>query len=126
MPRSQDREFSAQLLRVDLSAEKSMKEGIDSSTLRNYVGGCALGAKLMYEEIPPGITFADPQNRLMILAGPLSGTRIAGSGGVTVCALGAMTGGAASTQAQGSFGAYLRLCGLMGLILKNSERKKIT
>ena len=100
MPESQDQNYSAQLLRVDLSAEKTTKEEIESSTLRNYVGGCALGAKLMYDEIPTGITFADPQNRLMILAGPLSGTRIAGSGVVTVCALGAMTGGAASTQAQ--------------------------
>lgn len=103
-----------------MSGKNTAKEEINPSTLRNYLGGCALGAKLMYDEIPRGITFADPQNRLMILAGPLSGTRIAGSGGVTVCALGAMTGGAASTQAQGSFGAFLKLAGLMGLVFQGA------
>ena len=123
MAENQDRTYSAQLLRVDLSADRATKEEIDSSTLRNYVGGCALGAKLMYDEIPQGIDFDHPENRLMILAGPLSGTRIAGSGGVTVCALGAMTGGAASTQAQGSFGAFLRLCGFMGIVFQGSGKE---
>ena len=103
-----------------MSGKNTAREEINPSTLRNFFGGCALGAKLMYDEIPRGTTFADPQNRLMILAGPLSGTRIAGSGGVTVCALGAMTGGAASTQAQGSFGAFLKLAGLMGLVFQGA------
>jgi aldehyde:ferredoxin oxidoreductase len=123
MSENQNQGYSAQLLRVDLSGAQTSKEVIEPATLRNYLGGCALGAKLLYDEVPLGIEFDDPRNRLMILAGPLSATRIAGSGGVTICALGALTGGAASTQAQGAFGAYLRLCGLMGLVFQGASEK---
>jgi len=80
-----------------------------------------LGAKYLYDEVPPGIEFSDPRNRFMVFTGPLGGTSVPGSGGVTVCAKGALTGGAASTQAQGVFGAYLRLCGLMGLIVQGAS-----
>ena len=115
--------YTAQLLRVDLSNGGVAKEKLDEPTLRKYVGGCALGVKYLYDEVPPDIEFSDPRNRLMILTGPLGGTAIAGSGGVTVCAKGAMHGGIASTQAQGSFGAFLMRCGLMGLIFQGAADK---
>ena len=112
--------YSAEILRVDLSTRDIATEEVDEATLRKHVGGCALGARLLYDEVPSGIEFSDPRNRLMILTGPLGGTSVAGSGGITVCAKGALTGGAASTQGQGTFGAYLRLSGLMGLIFQGA------
>ena len=112
--------YSAQVLRVDLSTRGMTVEEIDEPTLRKYPGGCALGAKYLYDEVPPDIEFSDPENRLMILTGPLGGTSVAGSGGITVCAKGALTGGAASTQGQGVLGAYLRLAGLTGLIFQGA------
>lgn len=64
------------------------------------------------------VEWSDPENRLIVLGGPLSGTAIPGSGGINVSTKGAMTGGATSTQAQGVFGAYLRSCSLMGLVMQ--------
>lgn len=110
--------YSAQILRVDLSSGEVLVEGVDPSTLRTHVGGCALGAKYLHEEVPQDVAWSSPQNRLVFLAGVLSGTVIPGSGGITICAKGAMTGGAASTQAQGVFGAYLKRCGFSGVILR--------
>lgn len=115
--------FMDRILRVDLSTGKVTTQVLEEAFLRKYVGGCALGAQLLYDEVPPDIEFSDPRNRLMILTGPLGGTQISGSGGVTVCAKGAMTGGAASTQAQGIFGAYLRRCGYMGVIVQGAAPK---
>ncbi len=117
---SQDR-YDAQVLRVDLSSREIVQEDVDEATLRRYVGGCAMGARYLYDEVPVGVEWSDPANRFMVFTGLLGGTRIAGSGGITVFAKGAMTGGAASTQAQGVFGAYLRLSGLMGLIFQGAS-----
>jgi len=115
--------YAAQILRVDLSTRETAVEEIGEATLRKHVGGCALGARYVYDEVPPGIEFSDPRNRLLILTGPLGGTSVAGSGGITVCAKGALTGGAASTQGQGVFGAFLRLSGLMGLIFQGAAEE---
>ena len=103
------------LLRVDLSAGTAVAEEIPAERQRAHLGGCSLGARYVFDEVGPDVAWSDPANRLFILGGPLTGTAIAGSGGYTVCTRGAMTHGAASTQAQGVFAAYLRACGYLGV-----------
>ncbi len=115
--------YTIRLLRVDLSNGSIIKETLDPQTARGYVGGCALGARLMYDEIPAGIHWSDPRNKLMVLTGPVNGTPVAGSGGFSVSAQGALTNGASSTQAQGVFGAYMRFAGIEGLIFSGVAPK---
>ncbi len=110
--------YSAQILRVDLSRNQVTGEEVTPSTLRSYIGGYALGARHLYDEVPARAGWSDPRNRLMFLAGVLTGTPVPGSGGFTICTKGALTGGAAASQAQGVFGAYLRRCGFLGIILQ--------
>jgi aldehyde:ferredoxin oxidoreductase len=43
------------ILRVDLTEKKAWKEELDEATYKKYVGGVALGAKCLYEEVPPGV-----------------------------------------------------------------------
>jgi len=105
------------ILRINLSTGNIKYEPIDDETLRKYIGGYALGAKLLYDEVPPGLNWSDPDNRLMFLAGVLTGTPIPGSGGITICTKGALTGGAAATQAQGIIGVNLKRCGYLGIII---------
>jgi len=107
----------ANILRVDLSTGDIKSEQIDNVTLRKYIGGYALGAKFLYDEVPPESNWSDPDNRLMFLAGVLTGTPIPGSGGITICTKGALTGGAAATQAQGIVGVTLKRCGYLGIII---------
>lgn len=114
--------YSAEILRVDLSEGKLSREPVDPTILRSSIGGCALGASYLYREVPIQAEWQDPENRLMVFAGLLSGTALPGSGGITVSAKGAMTGGAASTQAQGVFGAYLRMCGLLGVLFQGRSQ----
>ncbi len=120
MAESNSGDYIVRLLRVDLASGAISTEEMDPVTTREYVGGCALGVKLLYDEVPAGLHWSNPQNRLMVLGGPLSGTMVAGSGGFTVCAQGALTNGAASTQAQGVFGAYLHFVGLTGLVFQGT------
>jgi aldehyde:ferredoxin oxidoreductase len=113
--------YTGNLLRVDLSKKKTMVEPIQADVLRKYVGGVSLGSKYLFDEVPPGVKWSDPENRIYFGAGPLSGTIMAGSGGMAVVTKGAMTEGAASTQANGLFGAYLRSEGINCLILQGAS-----
>lgn len=115
--------YMGKLLRVDLTNEKITEEHWDEATLRKYPGGTALGAKVLYEEVPPGAAWNDPRNRFIVAAGPLSGTRIGGSGTISVVTKGPMTNGATSTQANGFFGAYLRFSGYDGVIIEGAAKR---
>jgi aldehyde:ferredoxin oxidoreductase len=112
-----NQEYTAKVLKVDLTSGWFGTDELDAATLRKHIGGYALGAKYLYEEVPANVQWSDPENRLMILGGILAGTAMPGAGGVTVCAKGAMTGGAAATQAQGNFGTFIRRCGYLGVVV---------
>ncbi len=112
--------FQGRILRVDLSRGEVKTEKVDRETIRQVIGGACLGAKLLYDEVPPGVEWDDPRNCLIIASGPLGGTPVPGSGTFTVIAKGAMTGGAALTQANGFFGAYLRHSGFDAVLVQGA------
>ena len=115
--------YGGKLLRIDLTNEKVTEENLDEATLRKWVGGTGLGAKYLFDEVPAGVGWADEKNRLILASGPLGGTRIGGSGNVSVVTKGALTTGAAACQANGFFGAYLRFSGTDGIILQGKARR---
>ncbi len=115
--------FTGKVLRVDLGAEIITEERPDESVLREYLGGTGLGSHYLYGEVRPGIGWDDPENRLILAAGPLSGTRMAGGGAYSVVTKGPLTKGGASTQAMGYFGAYLKLCGYDAVIFQGQAKR---
>jgi len=111
------------ILRVDLTNEKITKQGPDEETCRKYIGGVGIGVKILYDEVLPGTSWSDEENRLVFAAGPLNGTVIPGSGTVCAVAKGCLTNGGASSQANGYFGAYLKGSGLDGMIVQGAASK---
>ena len=71
--------FFNQLLRINLSKQKSTVEPIPESILRSYLGGKGLGSYLLLKENPPHIDPFSPQNRLIFTLGPLADTPFYGS-----------------------------------------------
>jgi len=74
--------------------------------LRKFIGGAGLGVKILLDEVPPGVQWFDPENRFIIATGPLNGTTLGGSGCCSVITKGAMTEGAAHTEAMASLGIF--------------------
>ncbi|NWF92081.1 MAG: aldehyde ferredoxin oxidoreductase family protein [Syntrophaceae bacterium] len=71
--------FFNQLLRIDLSKQRSSVEPIPEWILRSYLGGKGLGSYLLLRENPPHIDPFSPQNRLIITSAPLADTPFYGS-----------------------------------------------
>lgn len=114
--------YAGKLLRVDLTNEKITEEELDAETTRKYIGGTGIGAKYLYEEVPPGVEWSDEGNRLIMAAGPLGGTRIGGSGTFSIVAKGALTNGATASQPNGYFGAFLKFSGFDGIIFQGKSK----
>ena len=117
--------YAGKLLRVDLSTGKITEEHFGEAVLKQYVGGSGLGAKILYDEVPPEVKWSDAENRLIICVGPLSGTRVGGSGGFCAVTKGPLTNGAVTSQAQGYLGAYLRSNGYDGIIFQGAAPKLV-
>jgi aldehyde:ferredoxin oxidoreductase len=114
--------YLGRVLRVDLSRRKITEEPLDESILRKFIGGAGLGARYLYDEVPPGVGWSDPENRLLFFSGPFGGTRYAGSGMISVVSKGAMTDMAGSSQANGFFGTYLKFSGFDGVVVQGAAK----
>ena len=110
--------YTGKILRINLTEGTSEVEAPDESFLKDYIGGTSMGIKYIYDEVDPKANWDDSDNLLFIGTGPLGGTKVAGTGGVSVVTKGALTNGMSSSQAQGFFGAYLRKEGYDALILQ--------
>ncbi len=115
--------YAGTVLKVNLTNGSTEKINYDEETLRMYLGGTALGAKILYDMVPRDIEYDDPKNIFFIGAGPLNGTSIGGSGSISIVTKGALTGGATSTQANGLFGAYMKFSGFDGIILTGRAKQ---
>lgn len=112
--------YTGKILRINLEKKESTHDIFESNYLRKYIGGATLGIKYIYDEVPPGVVWSDPENRLFLGTGPLGGTRVGGSGSTAVVTKGALTEGIASSQANGFFGAFLRQSGFDAIILQGA------
>ena len=117
--------YIGKILRVDLTTGRIIEEGVDEQTLRQYVGGTGLGIRYLYEEVSPDTQWHEPNNRLILMTGPVGGTRIGGSGAFSVVTKGPLTNGATSTQANGFFGAFLKFSGFDGIIFQGAAKKLV-
>jgi aldehyde:ferredoxin oxidoreductase len=115
--------YLGRVLRVDLSRRKITEEPLDESILRKFIGGAGLGARYLYDEVPPGVGWSEPENRLLFFSGPFGGTRYAGSGMISVVSKGAMTDMAGSSQANGFFGTYLKFSGFDGVVVQGAAKE---
>ncbi len=121
MPKNNFGGYSGKFLRVDLTNHQVKEYNFDETTLRKFIGGTGIGIKVLYDEVPPGVEWSDSKNLLIIGQGPLGASSIGGSGSISVVTKGPMTNGATSTQANGFFGAFLKLAGFDGIILEGKS-----
>jgi aldehyde:ferredoxin oxidoreductase len=115
--------YAGKFLRVNLSTEKISQQVFDETILRSYLGGTALGVKILYDDVDPSISWTDPSNRIVLASGPLGGTSIPGTGTFSLVTKGALTNGCTSVQANGLFGAYLKFSGFDGVIIEGIAKR---
>lgn len=110
--------FVGRILRVDLSAGVITQESIREDWARQFLGGAGLATKYLYEEVPKGADPLGPENLLIFMTGPLTGTASASASRYSVVAKSPLTGIWGQANSGGSFGPALKRSGYDGVILQ--------
>ena len=113
------------VLHVNLSTGKVEEEGLDPAEARKYVGGRGIAASVLLKELKPGADPLDPENRLVFLAGPLTGTSTPGTTRIQLFAKSPLTGIWGQANAAGSFGPQLKRAGLDGLVIEGASENPV-
>ncbi|MEM3041513.1 MAG: aldehyde ferredoxin oxidoreductase N-terminal domain-containing protein [Nitrososphaerota archaeon] len=107
------------ILRVDLAKETSREESTAKYS-EHFIGGMGIATKIMWDEIQPETSPFSPENRLIFMTGPLTGTLAPTSGRVEVCtkAPGVQPPSCTRSGLGGNWGPELKFSGYDGLIIQ--------
>jgi aldehyde:ferredoxin oxidoreductase len=117
--------FFNQLLRVDLSHQKSTVEPIPESVLRSYLGGKGLGSYLLLKENPPHIDPFSPENHLIFTLGPLADTPFYGSSRYAVFTKSPQTGIYSESYSGGKITLSLSRTGYDAIIIEGKSKHPV-
>ncbi len=117
--------FEGRMLEVNLTTGDIKSSTVDKGTLRNYIGGSGLAAKLMFDRVSPDVDPLSLDNILFVLTGPTSGTNIPGGARFSVCAKSPLTNMFGESSCGGSFAYELRSAGWDGIIIEGASAKPV-
>ena len=118
--------YAGRILRIDLSTGKVVTEPLKEKMAKQYIGGIGLGIRLLMENSKPGTDPFSPNNPLIFVTGPLSGTMGPTAGnGYAVVSKSPATGGVAESKAHGFFGPELKRAGYDAVIFTGKSEKLV-
>lgn len=113
--------MSGKLLRVNLTDGTIKTEAIPSSLAEAYIGGRGLGTKYYTDEVPSGVDALSPENKLIMMTGPLTGTFATSSARYMCISKAPLTGTIGCSNSGGNFGAELKFAGFDGIIFEGKS-----
>jgi aldehyde:ferredoxin oxidoreductase len=108
------------VLRVDMKNEKTTFENLDEKW--KSIGGSALIAKIMNQEVPPSTDPLGPENLFIIAVGPLAGTGAPQLGRISVGAKSPLTLGIKEANSGGPAAQILDRLGIRAVIVQGAPR----
>jgi len=117
--------WMGKVLRVDLTKGKITVEDLDREKAKNFIGGRGLGVKYLFDEIDPAIDAFSPENKVLFVTGPLTGSGAPAANRYVVVTKSPLTGAIANSTAAGDFACSLKYAGYDLIILEGKSKKPV-
>ncbi len=105
------------LLTIDLTTSSITHDSIAEDIIRDYIGGSALAARLLWDRLDPSLSPLDPRQPLLFVTGPLTGSSGPTTGRFTICGRSPQTGLWGESNIGGFVGPELRFAGWDAVII---------
>jgi len=106
------------LLEVDLTQGTTRELSIPEEHFRRYLGGRGLGARLLYDMLPRQTDPLSPDNLLIFLTGPLTGSMATGSSKFVVVTKSPVTHAWCDAYSSGRISVQLKKVGYDGMVIR--------
>jgi aldehyde:ferredoxin oxidoreductase len=111
-------------LMVDLSLKEITRGELDPKLVEDYVGAKGFGLKLL-SDLAPKVDALSPENLLIFVTGPFTGTLVQTSARSTVVTKSPLTNGFLDTHAGGHFGPALKRTGYDYVLIKGKSQNPV-
>lgn len=117
--------YMGKILKVNLSASKISEEPLNMSFAKMFLGGSGLACRILYDMIDENTGPLGPDNPLIFMTGPLTGTLAPSCGRYVVCAKSPLTGIWGESNSGGKFGPMLKFSGYDGIVIIGRSEKPV-
>ena len=117
--------YMGKLLYVDLNDSRWEVKNLNKQDVDLYIGGSGLGAKILYDETDEKTNPLGPENVLIFMTGPYTGTPVLCSSRFSVVSKSPLTGIFGEANSGGSWGEAFKKSGFDGLVIKGKAPKPV-
>ena len=110
--------YKNRILEVDLSASQMDTTDVSGEDKRRFIGGSGVSAKLFLDRFNLKAQPLSPDNPLIVMNGPITGTTLPGTSRFVACGKSPLTGIWGEGTCGGNFGPELKFAGMDGIIFK--------
>ncbi|MGE0824415.1 MAG: aldehyde ferredoxin oxidoreductase family protein [Candidatus Binatia bacterium] len=110
--------WTGTVLRVNLTTRQVTQEPLREEWAHDYIGGRGLGARYLLAEVDPQVDPFSPDNKMMIVTGPLTGTNASCGSRYMVVTKGPLTNAITTSNSGGLWGPEIKAAGYDMLILE--------
>ena len=117
--------YMGKMLFVNLSDGSIEIRPLTEELARNFIGGPALGAKILYDEMPANADVFGKDSMIGFVSGPLNGNKAFYGGRYTVVSKSPVTNGWNDANSGGFFGPKLKAAGYDAVFVKGIAEKPV-
>ncbi len=117
--------FTYDLLRVDLENQDHTVEHLGEEQVKKFIGGRGMATKIIWDEVGEDVEPLEPENKLILAAGPLTGLPIPSSGKLVVASKSPLTNGYGDGNIGTTAGVQLRKAGYDGVVFEGATEKPV-
>jgi len=117
--------YAEKILHVNLSRHEHRVEEFSPEECRAYIGGSGFASKRLWEMTRKETDPLGPENVLIFMTGPLTGTKVPLSGRHEVVAKSPLTGIYGESDVGGRWGTELKKAGFDGVVVTGKSNKHI-
>lgn len=117
--------FMGKILRVNLTDSEISEEPLSEKDTRLFLGGSGLATKYLFDELEKGVDPLGPENKIVYMTGPLTGTISPASGRFSAVTKSPLTGFWGEANSGGQWGRDLKRAGFDGIIIEGMAPKPV-
>ncbi|MCK8816873.1 aldehyde ferredoxin oxidoreductase family protein [Natroniella sulfidigena] len=117
--------WQGRILWVDLTTEEISTTPLDKELREKFLGQSGINAKLLYDNLEPGVDPLSPENHLIFGVGPLTGTLAPCSGRFTVTSKSPLTNAFGDSNCGGHWGPELKYAGYDHIVITGKAKRPV-